>query len=150
MKCLRKKSASDLYRDCRSPAGRPGATTREGTRLKKTGVPLARATFEERAAGAPALRRRPERQAIAIILRDGRKTVFIGMVFLIAVNAIAELLRDTFAGRFVSGLANGLEIFGWVALWQPAEMLLYEWVPVYRRLRMLQRLSETSVECQAT
>lgn len=80
------------------------------------------------------------------IARDARLALLIGMLFLVFVNGLAELLQPTFAGRFVSGLANGLEIIGWVALWQPAELLLSEWVPVYRRLRTTQRVAEVGCD----
>ncbi len=46
----------------------------------------------------------------------------------------------------MTGVANGLEIFGWVALWRPAELLLYEWMPIYRRLRLLNRLADATIE----
>jgi hypothetical protein len=40
-----------------------------------------------------------------------------------------------------------LEIIGWVALWQPAELLLSEWVPIYRRLRTTQRIADAGFAC---
>jgi hypothetical protein len=88
-----------------------------------------------------------DRREIRRILRDGRQTLCIGMGFLIVMNAIAELIHGTIAGRFASGLAAGMEIFGWVALWRPAELLLYDWVPVYRRLRLMRRLTKATIEC---
>jgi hypothetical protein len=88
-----------------------------------------------------------DRHEIKRILRDGRQTLCIGMGFLIVMNAIAELIHGTIAGRFASGLAAGMEIFGWVALWRPAELFLYDWVPVYRRLRLMRRLTEAPIEC---
>jgi hypothetical protein len=81
------------------------------------------------------------------IAQDAGLTLVIGMAFLVVVNGLAEILRPTFAGQFICGLTNGLEIIGWVALWQPAELLLSEWVPIYRRLRMTQRIAEASFEC---
>jgi hypothetical protein len=91
-----------------------------------------------------------DRREAGRAVRDGRTALFFGMAFLIVINLVAELLHETFAGRFVSGVANGLEIFGWVALWHPAESLLCEWVPVFRRLRLMQRMSESDIECQAS
>jgi hypothetical protein len=88
-----------------------------------------------------------EHRVLPWIARDAGLTLVIGMAFLVVVNGLAEILRPTFAGQFVSGLANGLEIIGWVALWQPAELLLSEWVPIYRRLRMTQRIAEAGFEC---
>lgn len=90
-----------------------------------------------------------EQLEIRRILRDGRITLCIGLVFLMVVNAIAELIRVTATGRFAGVVVAGLEIFGWVALWYPAELLLYSWLPAYRRLRLLRRLLEASIEFQA-
>ena len=79
--------------------------------------------------------------------KDAGLALVIGMAFLVVVNGLAGILRPTVAGQFISGLANGLEIIGWVALWQPAELLLSEWVPIYRRLRTTQRVAEAAFEC---
>jgi hypothetical protein len=90
-----------------------------------------------------------DRHKISRILRDGRFALLTGLGFMVVVNAIAELIHATFAGRFASGLVAGLEIFGWVALWRPAELLLYDWAPAYRRRRLMRRLSEATIECVA-
>ena len=88
-----------------------------------------------------------EHRMLPQIAQDAGLTLVIGMAFLVVVNGLAEILRPTFAGQFIGGLTNGLEIIGWVALWQPAELLLSEWVPIYRRLRMTQRIAEAGFEC---
>jgi hypothetical protein len=36
-------------------------------------------------------------------------------------------------------------IGGWVALWRPAEIFLYEWWPIRAEAKLLDRLSEMSV-----
>ena len=94
----------------------------------------------------PATAGQTEHRMLPRIARDAGLTLVIGMAFLVVVNGLAEILRPTFAGQFVSGLVNGLEIIGWVALWQPAELLLSEWVPIYRHLRMTQRIAEADFE----
>jgi hypothetical protein len=38
-------------------------------------------------------------------------------------------------------LGEGLLILGWVALWRPAEVLAYDWIPLYRKRRLYQRLA---------
>lgn len=87
-----------------------------------------------------------DRQEIRQVLRDGRQALLIGMTFLVVATAIGEVLHEAFQGRLMTGVANGLEIFGWVALWRPAELLLYEWMPIYRRLRLLNRLADATIE----
>jgi hypothetical protein len=54
------------------------------------------------------------------------------------------ILSDTF--RLL--LSNGLTIFAWVALWEPAGIYLYEWIPLAgnRHLYQLLKEMELSVE----
>jgi hypothetical protein len=39
-------------------------------------------------------------------------------------------------------------IIGWVAMWRPLEIFLYEWVPVHRRCQILAKLSKMPVSVQ--
>ncbi len=42
-------------------------------------------------------------------------------------------------------LDEGLIILAWLALWRPAESLVYEWVPLYRHRRLYERLAAIRV-----
>jgi hypothetical protein len=44
---------------------------------------------------------------------------------------------------------QGLFILGWVALWRPLEIFLYDWWPLARRIRLLERLSVATVEIRS-
>jgi hypothetical protein len=91
-------------------------------------------------------RRADESRCIKRLLWEGRITLFMGLVFLLFASALGEGIRAAFSGRFASALASGLEIFGWVALWKPAELLLYEWIPVRRKRKLLTRLATMEIE----
>jgi hypothetical protein len=41
---------------------------------------------------------------------------------------------------------EGLTIAGWVAMWRPIEIYLYEWWPLRRRGQILDKLSRMAVE----
>jgi hypothetical protein len=86
------------------------------------------------------------RRQIRQILHQGWIALFVGMCFLAIAATIAEVIHATIQGRFLTNVASGLEIFGWVALWRPAELLLYEWMPFYRRRRLVGRLAQATVE----
>jgi hypothetical protein len=43
---------------------------------------------------------------------------------------------------------EGLIILAWLMLWRPAETLAYEWLPLYRRQRLYQRLRAIRVSVQ--
>ena len=65
------------------------------------------------------------------------------VVFLLSMglrSMLGELL-----GRLPQILDEGLIILAWLALWRPAEMLLYGWVPLRRRQRLYERLMEIRV-----
>ena len=62
---------------------------------------------------------------------------------LLLVEAINQTLP---AGPFASSVQEGLTILGWVALWRPAEIVLYEWRPLKRDLRLLEVLEHLRVE----
>jgi hypothetical protein len=42
-------------------------------------------------------------------------------------------------------LDEGLIILAWLALWRPTEVLVYEWVPYYRKRRLYERLAKIRV-----
>jgi hypothetical protein len=45
-------------------------------------------------------------------------------------------------------LGEGLLIIGWVAMWRPLEIFLYEWVPIRRRCQILGTLATIPVTIQ--
>jgi hypothetical protein len=101
-------------------------------------VPRLRAFFNARSA--------EEQGRLSQIFRQGRIAAGIGFVFLLLVNGIGEGIRTAFPSRIPEGIANGLEIFGWVAMWRPAELLLYDWLPVRRMRNDLNRLANMEVD----
>jgi len=41
---------------------------------------------------------------------------------------------------------EGLLIIGWVAMWRPLELLLYDWWPLLQKLRLYARMGRMPVE----
>jgi hypothetical protein len=58
--------------------------------------------------------------------------------------------RDDGDGLLRSIASESLVIFGWVAMWRPAETFLYDWLPITRRRRLFRRLAEAEVEVRST
>jgi hypothetical protein len=73
-------------------------------------------------------------------MRIGRLALLGGAaVFLVSMGArevLAGLLRGV-----PQILDEGLIFLAWLALWRPAEMLAYEWVPIHRKRRLYERLA---------
>lgn len=79
------------------------------------------------------------------LMKEGRTALLIGVVFLIVCELTAHSLPAT-EGTWFNTLREGLIIAGWVAMWKPLEIYLYEWWPVLRRERTHRNLSEMEVE----
>ena len=79
------------------------------------------------------------------LMRRGRTSLVVGSLFLITCLVISELF-GTLGHRTVSTiLKESLTIGGWVAMWRPLEIYLYDWWPVRDERRMLERLSRMKV-----
>jgi hypothetical protein len=97
-----------------------------------------------------AYRERELRADIVKLLRYGASSFVIGLLFLILCLA---LRRSLVAGQLIIDRAivdEGLLILGWVALWRPTEVLLYDWWPLARRRILLRRLATLPVEIRTT
>lgn len=80
------------------------------------------------------------------LMQDGRRSLLVGVIFLAACLAIGNLLLGTRPGTFPAIEREGLTIAGWVAMWRPMEIYLYNWWPLYRRQKILKKLSLMPVE----
>jgi hypothetical protein len=79
------------------------------------------------------------------LLKQGRTSLIIGLAFLAACVLTSQLLRRQ-AGTLPIVLREGLIIAGWVAMWRPMEIFLYEWWPLLHRGRLYEKLSRMRVE----
>ncbi|HEY0236973.1 MAG TPA: hypothetical protein VGC86_18250 [Afipia sp.] len=78
--------------------------------------------------------------------KTGRLSLLIGLVILSACFLIGLSLFHSFKeGPFAEIVRESFVIFGWVAIWKPSEILLYEWPPIARRRKLFRRLSEATV-----
>lgn len=86
------------------------------------------------------------RRSLSRLLRRGFVTLAIGVTFLAAVfglsRFIAWMLGD---GPVPTLLREGALIVGWVAMWRPIEIFLYDWWPIVRERRRYELLSRLDV-----
>ncbi len=81
------------------------------------------------------------------LIKQGRTSLFIGLVFLAAcLIVIRTLLPNVETGTGASMLRESLTIAGWVAMWRPMQIFLYDWWPLRRRERIYAKLSHMPVE----
>lgn len=89
------------------------------------------------------------RRRLRLFFRDGRLALGIGLAFLFVCVGLRQVALGTSAGAASEIVAEGLLIVGWVAMWRPLEIFLYEWWPIRRRCRILAKLAEIPVIVRA-
>jgi hypothetical protein len=88
------------------------------------------------------------RRRFRLMLREGRRSLWIGLLVLAACMLIADMASAS-GWRTVRVLGEGLVIGGWVAMWRPIEILLYDWWPLRREVADRERLRDIRVELLA-
>jgi hypothetical protein len=86
------------------------------------------------------------RRQLRRLFRVGRISLVIGIVFLAAAMALGELVASIVSKEgYNSIIQESFIIGGWVALWRPIEIFLYEWWPIRAEARLYDRLGRAHV-----
>jgi hypothetical protein len=85
------------------------------------------------------------RRRIREHVRQGEITLMVALVALAFFLTLAELTRFLPPGTFHQILREGLIIIGWVVMWRPLELLLYDWWPMVRQRRLCERVVEAEI-----
>ena len=94
-------------------------------------------------------RSKSERQRLRQLFRVGRTSLLIGILFLAASIGFGNLVARALGGRQLGDLLReGLLIGGWVAMWRPLEIFLYDWWPIRAEARLADRLSAMPVRIE--
>jgi hypothetical protein len=94
--------------------------------------------FERQAAG--------KRRDLSRLFRTGRISLAIGLAFLAGAIALANWLGGLIEHEGYAWLVSeSLIIGGWVALWRPLEIFLYDWWPIRADARLFDRLAAMPV-----
>jgi hypothetical protein len=89
-----------------------------------------------------------ESRRLRLLFRDGRLALMTGLAFLFCCVLLREL-ASSFGNDAASKIfGEGMLIIGWVAMWRPLEIFLYQWVPIRRRCRILANLAQMAVIVQ--
>jgi hypothetical protein len=80
------------------------------------------------------------------LLKQGRTSLFIGLLFLAACLVLSKILLGREVGTWAAVVRESLTIAGWVAMWRPMQIYLYDWWPLLRRSRIYAKLSHMPVE----
>ena len=93
-----------------------------------------------------ALQAREREAELGELRRLGRKGLAVGLLVMLFATLAGVALTNAFPdSRFVETIEHSLIIFGWVALWRPIEILLYDRWPLIRTRKLFQRLATAPV-----
>jgi len=85
------------------------------------------------------------RRELNQLMRQGRRSLVIGLGFLAICLFVADALAKVAAGTSLTIVRESLTIGGWVAMWRPLYIFLYDWWPITRRRRIYRNLSHAQI-----
>jgi hypothetical protein len=89
------------------------------------------------------------RRQLRELFRRGRLSLLIALAFLSVAVIVGNRIGAAFAGsRFAEILQEGFLIGGWVAMWRPIEVFLYDWWPIRAEMKLFERLSRMPVRIE--
>jgi hypothetical protein len=78
-------------------------------------------------------------------VRFGQLKLVLGLAVLAVFLTLAELCLMLPENTLRQILREGLAIVGWVAMWRPSEVLLYDWWPLVRERNLLRRIEGAEI-----
>jgi hypothetical protein len=92
------------------------------------------------------LRAAATRRQLRKLFRVGRVSLLIGLAFLAVAIGLGEFVASLVnKENYASIIKESFVIGGWVALWRPLEIFLYDWWPIRAEAKLHDRLSEMDV-----
>ena len=88
------------------------------------------------------------RRRLRDLFSRGRVSLGIGLVFLALAGVLANAVGELVGGDLGALLRESLIIGGWVAMWRPLEVFLYDWWPIRAQARLFERLAAMPVELE--
>ncbi len=86
-----------------------------------------------------------KQRELRLLMRRGRSSLFIGLLFLVVCLGLGEVAQRALRSPWNEFVVLGLHIVGWVAMWRPLEVFLYDWWPIRSDRRLLERLARMKV-----
>jgi hypothetical protein len=87
-----------------------------------------------------------ERRDMMFQMRLGRIALFVGLAFLFACVGLRQIVTAFAPGVLSEIVKESLLILGWVAMWRPIQVFLYDWWPLRRACAIYAKLMKIPVE----
>ncbi len=78
--------------------------------------------------------------------RIGQASLAIGLVLLVVLLSLAQFVDRLPLGRLHDPLHEGLVIISWVTMWRPIDTLVFDWIPLSRSRKLMQKLHDAPTE----
>jgi hypothetical protein len=92
-------------------------------------------------------RREQSQKELKRVFQYGWRTLFVALGLLAIIFSLTEIaIRFMPDNRIVLFIRESFIILGWVVLWRPLELLLYDWYPIKIKINLYYRLEDSKVE----
>jgi hypothetical protein len=116
---------------------------------RSAGLPQEPAELRDAVRDYFSYRARITRQQLRMLFRRGRISLLIGLVAMAAAILISDMIGNALHGQHLGEiLRESFAIGGWVAMWRPLEVFLYDWWPIVAEARLYDRLAAMPVKIQ--
>lgn len=85
------------------------------------------------------------RNDFKLLFKQGRTALILGLTFLASCYSIYFFTKER-SDLFFGFLGESLHVLGWVAMWKPINLFLYEWWPIQDRIKLMERMTKIKVE----
>lgn len=87
-----------------------------------------------------------QRGDLKSFMKSAQIFLAIGLVVLVSCVSVAQSLTVPNPPGPIGILREGIVIFGWVSIWKPIELILFDWYPLFEKLRFYRKLLGTEVD----
>ena len=87
-----------------------------------------------------------QRLELRRFLKRAQLFLFVGLMILFICLSLSQRLTPQGTSGVMAILREGLVIFGWVSMWKPVELILFDWYPLFEKLRLYKKLAMTEIE----
>lgn len=85
------------------------------------------------------------------VLKTGQLFLVFGVIFLFVCLFISDFFSKThlLVETYKSFLEQGFVIMGWVAMWKPLELILFDWWPIYDKMKVYRKILGSEIEVRS-
>ena len=87
-----------------------------------------------------------QRSELKTFMKTTQLFLFIGLGVLASCIGIAQTLAVPQPPGAIGILREGIVIFGWVSVWKPIELVLFDWYPIFSKILFYRKLLETEID----